>query len=58
MKITMTKELPTITIYNSLNQNKEEMQTHDGNKVRMYACGPTVSIRLRTSRTCKVGSLI
>lgn len=38
----MTNNLPKITVYNSLTQNKEEMQTHEGNKVRMYACGPTV----------------
>jgi len=38
----MTNKLPKIKIYNSLTQNKEEMQAHEGNKVRMYACGPTV----------------
>ena len=38
----MPENLPTITIYNSLTQNKEELQAHEGNKVRMYACGPTV----------------
>lgn len=38
----MPKELPKITIYNSLTQNKEELVPLDGNKIRMYACGPTV----------------
>ena len=38
----MTNNLPKISVYNSLTQKKEEMQTHEGNKVRMYACGPTV----------------
>ena len=38
----MTNNLPKISVYNSLIQKKEEMQTHEGNKVRMYACGPTV----------------
>lgn len=38
----MAKELPKITIYNSLTQNKEELIPLDGNKIRMYACGPTV----------------
>ena len=38
----MSENLPKITVYNSLTQKKEDMQVHEGNKVRMYACGPTV----------------
>ena len=38
----MPENLPKITVYNSLTQKKEDMQVHEGNKVRMYACGPTV----------------
>ncbi len=38
----MTKELPKITTYNSLTKQKEEIVPHEGNKIRMYACGPTV----------------
>lgn len=38
----MTDNLPKITIYNSLTQKKEELVPSKGNKVRMYACGPTV----------------
>jgi len=38
----MTKNLPKITVYNTLTQKKEELIPHDGNKIRMYACGPTV----------------
>ncbi|NIP30524.1 MAG: cysteine--tRNA ligase [Candidatus Dadabacteria bacterium] len=38
----MANELPKITTYNSLNKKKEEIIPHEGNKIRMYACGPTV----------------
>ena len=29
-------------LYNSLGQTKQEFIPHDGNKVNMYTCGPTV----------------
>ena len=38
----MSKELPKITTYNSLTKQKEVIVPHDGNIIRMYACGPTV----------------
>ena len=38
----MTKELPKITTFNTLTRQKEQIVPHDGNKIRMYACGPTV----------------
>ena len=38
----MTNNLPTINIYNTLTQKKEELVPVEGNKIRMYACGPTV----------------
>ena len=38
----MSNNLPKINIYNSLTQKKEDLIPHDGNKIRMYACGPTV----------------
>ena len=38
----MTDNLPKINIYNTLTQQKEELIPKDGNKIRMYACGPTV----------------
>ena len=36
------EKLPRIKIYNSLSQKKEELVPFEGNKVRMYVCGPTV----------------
>ena len=36
------EKLPRIKIYNSLSQKKEELVAFEGNKVRMYVCGPTV----------------
>ena len=38
----MANNLPKITIYNTLTQKKEELIPHKGNKIRIYACGPTV----------------
>ncbi len=38
----MKKELPPIKIYNSLSQKKEDLVPFEGNKIRMYVCGPTV----------------
>ena len=38
----MDKEPPRIKIYNSLSQKKEDLVPFEGNKVRMYVCGPTV----------------
>ena len=29
-------------IYNTLTKQKEELKPIDGNRVRMYSCGPTV----------------
>ena len=29
-------------LYNSLGQTKQEFVPHEGNKVNMYTCGPTV----------------
>ena len=38
----MQKEPTRIKIYNSLSQKKEDLLPFEGNKVRMYVCGPTV----------------
>jgi len=38
----MPKEPPKIKIYNSLSQKKEHLIPFEGNKIRMYVCGPTV----------------
>ena len=38
----MANKLPEITTYNSLTKQKEVIVPHEGNKIRMYACGPTV----------------
>ena len=38
----MKKETTRIRIYNSLSQKKEDLIAFEGNKVRMYVCGPTV----------------
>ena len=38
----MRKELPKIKIYNSLSQKKEDLIPFEGDKIRMYVCGPTV----------------
>lgn len=40
--INMTNELPKIKTFNTLTRQKEEIVPHEGNKIRMYACGPTV----------------
>ncbi len=38
----MQKKPPRIKIYNSLSQKKEDLVPFEGNKIRMYVCGPTV----------------
>ncbi len=38
----MEKTPPRIKIYNSLSRTKEHLVPFEGNKIRMYVCGPTV----------------
>ncbi len=50
----------TLTLYNTLTRSKEEFQTIEPNKVRMYCCGITVYdyCHLGHARTCLVWDVV
>ncbi len=50
----------TLTVYNTLTRSKEEFQTIEPNKVRMYCCGITVYdyCHLGHARTCLVWDVV